>query len=49
MQRKVHLESCTYGCLGELRSLIPEKCHIIVLTATATKSTKEQILQNLQN
>ena len=37
-----------YGCLGEIRSLIPEKCQIIILTATATTETKEQIASSLQ-
>lgn len=36
-----------YGCLGELRSLIPKKCQMIVLTATATKQTKQQIWKTL--
>ena len=36
-----------YGCLGELKSLIPKECSIMVLTATATKGTKEQILDAL--
>ncbi|XP_028414616.1 ATP-dependent DNA helicase Q-like 1 [Dendronephthya gigantea] len=33
-----------YGCLGELRSLIPQECKIMVLTATASKLTTEKIL-----
>ena len=36
-----------YGHLGELRSLIPKECNIMVLTATATKRTKQQILETL--
>ena len=32
-----------YGCLGELRSLIPKECSMMAVTATATKETKEQI------
>ena len=35
-----------YGCLGESRALFP-KCQLLVLTATATKTTKQQILQTL--
>lgn len=30
-----------YGHLGELRSLIPKECNVMVLTATATKQTKQ--------
>lgn len=37
-----------YGCLGEMRSLIPKQCQIMILTATATKATKQQILATLQ-
>lgn len=37
-----------YGCLGEMRSLIPKQCKIMILTATATKDTKQQILDTLQ-
>ena len=36
-----------YGCLGELRALFPKECQLLVLTATATKTTKQQILQTL--
>ena len=36
-----------YGYLGEIRSLIPKACGIIILTATATKNTKKQILDTL--
>ena len=36
-----------YGCLGELRSLIPEESRLVLLTATATKSTKGEILSTL--
>lgn len=36
-----------YGCLGQLQSLMPDKCKLIVLTATATKATKQQILDSL--
>jgi superfamily II DNA helicase RecQ len=36
-----------YGCLGELRFLVPKECGIMVVTATATKETKEQILDTL--
>ncbi|CAB4034642.1 mediator of RNA polymerase II transcription subunit 34-like [Paramuricea clavata] len=38
-----------YGCLGEMRSLIPKQCRqIMILTATATKATKLQIIDTLQ-
>ena len=33
-----------YGCLGELRSLIPKECSMMAVNATATKETKELIL-----
>lgn len=36
-----------YGCLGELISLIPEKSNVMVLTATATKKSKHEILESL--
>ena len=36
-----------YGCLGELRSLIPTPTRLVILTATATKATKEEILNTL--
>lgn len=36
-----------YGCLGELRSLFPQESRMIILTATATKATQEQILTTL--
>lgn len=36
-----------YGCLRELRALFPKECQLLVLTATATKTTKQQILQTL--
>lgn len=36
-----------YVCLGELQSLIPSGCKLLVLTATATKSTKAQIPEAL--
>lgn len=36
-----------YGCLGEIRSLIPSGCQILVLTATASKTTKQQIFHTL--
>lgn len=36
-----------YGCLGELRSLIPTATRLVILTATATKATKEEILNTL--
>ena len=35
-----------YGHLGELRSLIPKECNML-LTSTATKRTKQQILETL--
>ncbi|XP_048584772.1 LOW QUALITY PROTEIN: ATP-dependent DNA helicase Q-like SIM [Nematostella vectensis] len=35
-----------HGCLGELNSMFPET-PMIILTATATKSTREQILDSL--
>ena len=37
-----------YGCLGEMRSLIPKQCQIMILTATATKATKLKIIDTLQ-
>jgi superfamily II DNA helicase RecQ len=33
--------------LGELRSLFPQHCKFVILTATATRDTKEQILSTL--
>ena len=37
-----------YGCLGELRALFPkEYSQLLVLTATTTKTTKQQILKTL--
>ena len=36
-----------YGCLGELRSLIPTAIRLVILTATATKATKGEILNTL--
>lgn len=36
-----------YGCLGEIKSLIPDGCHILILTATATKNTKQKIMNTL--
>ena len=36
-----------YGCLGELHSLFPQHCKLVILTATATSDTKEQILNTL--
>lgn len=33
-----------YGHLGELRALIPPKVHMIALTATATKTSRENIM-----
>lgn len=36
-----------YGCLGELRSFVPESCKLIVLTATATKKSRHEILESL--
>ena len=36
-----------YGCLGELRSLIPEDKKLMILTATATGETKSEILKTL--
>ncbi|CAB3987147.1 mediator of RNA polymerase II transcription subunit 34-like [Paramuricea clavata] len=36
-----------FGCLGEIRSLIPKNNKIIIVTATATKATKSQILESL--
>ena len=36
-----------YGDLGEHRSLIPNDCSIIVLTATATKRSQHEILESL--
>lgn len=36
-----------YGCLGELRSLIPTATRLVILTATATKATKGEILTTL--
>ena len=36
-----------YGCLGELQSFFPQQCKLMILTATATKDTKEQILSAL--
>ena len=33
--------------MGEIRSLIPKTCRLIILTATATKNTKKQILDTL--
>ena len=37
-----------YGCLGELRSLAPSTSRLLILTATATKATKGEILSTLQ-
>ena len=37
-----------YGCLSELRSLIPDDCQLLILTATATAETKQQIAASLQ-
>lgn len=36
-----------YGCLGELHSLLPQHCKLVILTATATRYTKEQIINTL--
>ena len=36
-----------HGHLGELRALIPPKVHMIALTATATKSSREKIMRSL--
>ena len=36
-----------YGCLGQLRSLIPDSCKIIVLTARATKKSRHEIFESL--
>lgn len=36
-----------FGCLGELRSLVPKNTKHIIVTATATKATKAQILESL--
>lgn len=36
-----------YGCLGEVRSLIPTATRLVILTATATKATKGEILNTL--
>ena len=36
-----------YGCLGEVTSALPKNCSTMVLTATATKSSINQILQTL--
>ena len=35
-------------CLGELRSLIPKECNIMVLTATASQQTINEIFDSLQ-
>ena len=36
-----------FSCLGELRALVPEDSKLIIVTATATKATKAQILESL--
>lgn len=36
-----------YGQLGELQSLCPDRCRIVIVTATATSATKQQILSSL--
>ena len=36
-----------YGYLGEIRSLIPKTCGLIILTATTTKNAKKQIVDTL--
>ena len=36
-----------FGCLGEIRSLIPKRNKLIIVTATATKATKSQIFESL--
>lgn len=36
-----------YGCLGELKSLAPSTSRLMILTATATKATKNEILSSL--
>ena len=46
--KKVHVPFRKwYGCLGELRSLIPAISKLLILTATATKTTKAEILSTL--
>jgi len=37
-----------YGCLGEIRSLAPSTSRLLILTATATKATKGEILSTQQ-
>ncbi|XP_028413102.1 uncharacterized protein LOC114535962 [Dendronephthya gigantea] len=36
-----------FGCLGELRALVPKNTKLVIVTATATKATKAQILESL--
>ena len=36
-----------HGCLGELRALFPKECQLLVLTVTATKTTKQNNVQTL--
>ena len=36
-----------FCCLGELRSTIPEHVNVMVLTATATVSTRNEIVKSL--
>ena len=37
-----------YGRLGELRAIIPPIVHVMALTATATKSSREKIMRSLR-
>ena len=36
-----------FSRLGEVRSIIPENVHVMALTATATKSTRAEIIKSL--
>ena len=36
-----------FSRLGELRSIIPEHVHVMALTATATVSTRKEIIKSL--
>ena len=41
------LAMACFGRLGELRSLAPDKTPVMALTATATKETRQQIINVL--
>ncbi len=38
---------CEYSYLGDIRSIIPEDVHVMALTATATNSTRQAIIESL--